>query len=82
MSNCKPGMQKFFCTFRYLKACLESVSGVSDEEKGVVDCVAHQSRAPPELSGPSITVVVVGQCPVSQHHRDIRVRPLQGKLAS
>lgn len=48
-------------------------------EEGVVDGVAHQSRAPAELSGPPITVVVVGQRPVSQHHRDVGVRPLPGK---
>lgn len=47
-------------------------------EEGVVDGVAHQRRAPPQLGGPPVAVVVVGQRPVSQHHRDVRVRPLPG----
>lgn len=52
------------------------VLGESDEEEGVIDGVAHQSRAAAEFSGPSVKIMVVRQSPVPQHDRDVWEGPL------
>lgn len=76
--TCNWKTRRWKCGEAWTHSYPESVSGVSDVEEGVVDGVAHQRRAPPQLGGPPIAVVVVGQRPVSQHHGDVRVRPLPG----